>query len=61
MELITAILIALRLLLNPGISIDEYKASHPAEYQKATQVMNSGSYKVDPATGDIIIIDETGN
>ena len=55
METIILILIALRSLLSAADYTEEYRRTHQADIQKATQIYNNGDYRV--SEGGIIIED----
>jgi hypothetical protein len=58
MELLVAILIALGVYVDPTktTSIDQYP-----KYDRAKVILETNAYKIDPATGIIIIEDGSGD
>jgi hypothetical protein len=56
METIILILLALRLLGSPTEFTEEYKRTHSAEIQKATEIYNNNDYEV--SEGGVVIEDD---
>jgi hypothetical protein len=57
-DLLIAILISLGFSVQSGATADEIKAKDPVAYERATKIMETGSYKETDGGGIIIV--ETG-
>ena len=60
MELLIAILLSWNVLISPGSTREQIRASHQVEYDRAQALIDNNTL-IDATSGTVIIIDETGN
>ncbi len=58
LQILIAILIALGCNVNPNQTAEEIKATNSQEFKKATEIYNSGGYKMEDGGG--VVIDQGG-
>ena len=60
MELLLAILFALNISVESGLTAEQIQDKHPGEYVHAKTIIDNHTYRIDPESG-IVIVDETGD
>ena len=61
MQLLIAVLFALKVWIDPGMSEEEIMTAHAAEYDRAEEIISTNAYHVDEATGIVIVEDGTSD
>lgn len=61
MELLIAILFAMRLWIDPSLSETQIKDKYPTEYNQAENIISTNSYHIDESTGIVIIDTDVGD
>lgn len=59
MELLIAILLALRVLIQPEMTTEQIKEKYPADYEHAQTIIETHAYHFDETTGIVIVEDGT--
>ena len=59
MDLLIAILFALKVYVDPSMSMEDIKRKNPLELDRAVKIMDNNLYHI--GTNGVIIIDETGS
>lgn len=59
MELLIAVLLALRVFIQPDLTQEQIKEKYPTDYVHAQQIIDTHAYKIDEQTGIVIVEDGT--